>query len=185
MKATRLTYRYAKSLLKLVIDKNCLDTTLTDMHHILNVCVNSKDLSMLLKSPIIKTDKKKFILSKIFSENISNLTMTFLNIITNKKREMFLEGIAQSFITLYKEYKNIETVALTSASPLDDNTKNQIVSYVKNLGKSDVEMTENIDKEIIGGIIIKMGDKQLDASVKRHIKELRKTFNTNLYIKDY
>ena len=185
MKATRLSSRYAKSLLSLVITQNSLETTLTDMNHIVNMCSKNKDLSLLLKSPIVKTDKKTSILSEIFSGLISGLTMDFIHIITSKKREMYLEGIAQSFISLYKTHKNIETVTLTTAHPIDESIKNEILTYVQKNGKPDVELTEVIDEDIIGGMVVKMGDKQLDASVKRNIKELKKTFNKNLYIKDF
>ena len=98
---------------------------------------------------------------------------------------MYLEGIAESFISLYKYTNNIETVTLTTAPPIDENTKSEILSFIKKKGKSDVELTEIIDEDILGGMIVKIGDKQLDASVIRDIKELKKTFNKNLYIKDF
>ena len=63
--------------------------------------------------------------------------------------------------------------------------KSEILSYIKKNGKSDVELTEIINEDILGGMIVKIGDKQLDASVIRDIKELKKTFNKNLYIKDF
>lgn len=185
MKATRLSSRYAKSLLSLVVEQNKLEDTLSDMKHIVSVCSENKDLSLLLKSPIVKTDKKISILSEIFSKSVSDVTMSFVQIVTSKKREMYLEGIAESFISLYKVYNNIETVTLTTAAPIDENTKSEILSYIKKNGKTDVELTEIIDEDILGGMIVKMGDKQLDASVIRDIKELKKTFNKNLYIKDF
>ena len=185
MKATRLSSRYAKSLLSLVVEQNKLEDTLSDMKRIVSVCSENKDLSLLLKSPIVKTDKKMSILSEIFSKSVSDVTMSFIYIITSKKREMYLEGIAESFISLYKVHNNIETVTLTTAVPIDENTKSEILSYIKKHGKTDVELTETIDEDILGGMILKMGDKQLDASVIRDIKELKKTFNKNLYIKDF
>ena len=185
MKATRLSSRYAKSLLSLVVEQNKLEDTLSDMKHIVSVCSENKDLTLLLKSPIVKTDKKMSILSEIFSKSVSDVTMSFIHIITSKKREMYLEGIAESFISLYKVHNNIESVTLTTAVPIDENTKSEILSYIKKNGKTDVELTEIIDEDILGGMIVKMGDKQLDASVIRDIKELKKTFNKNLYIKDF
>ena len=185
MKATRLTSRYAKSLLNLVIENNSLEKTLEDMKLILAVCSENRDLTLLLKSPVVKSDKKLSILSDVFSKSITDLTMTFINIITSKKREKFLEGIAESFISLYRAHKNIETVTLTTACTIDENTKSEILKYIKKNGKSEVELTEVINVDIIGGLIIRMGDKQLDASVSKNIKELKKSFNKNLYIKDF
>ena len=185
MKATRLTSRYAKSLLTLVIENNSLEKTLEDMKLILAVCSENRDLTLLLKSPVVKSDKKLSILSDVFSKSITDLTMTFINIITSKKREKFLEGIAESFISLYRAHKNIETVTLTTACTIDENTKSEILKYIKKNGKSEVELTEVINEDIIGGLIIRIGDKQLDASVSKNIKELKKSFNKNLYIKDF
>ena len=185
MKSTRLSSRYAKSLLNLVVEKNKLEETLNDMKYIVGLCSNNKDLVLMLKSPIIKTDKKISILSEIFSKNISETTMAFINIITNKKREMHLEAIAISFINLYKSHKNIKTVSITTAVPVGDQTKSEIMSYIKKTGGDEVELTEIVNEDIIGGVIIKMEDKQLDASVTRKIKKLKKTFNKNLYIKDF
>jgi len=185
MKSIRLSSRYAKSLLLLVAEQDTLEVTLSDMKHIVDVCSENKDLLLLLKSPIVKTDKKISILTEIFSKSVSDITMAFIQIITTKKREMYLEGIAESFISLYKSHKNIETVILTTANPIDDITQSKILDYVKKNGKSDVELVEIIDENIIGGMVVKIGDKQLDASVIRDIKELKKTFNKNLYIKDF
>ena len=111
--------------------------------------------------------------------------MNFINIITSKKREMHLEGIAESFISLYKTYSNIETVTLTTSHPIDEKTKFEVLEFVKKNGKQNIEMKQVINEELFGGMIIKMGDKQLDASVSRNIKKLKKSFNKNLYIKDF
>jgi F-type H+-transporting ATPase subunit delta len=185
MKETRLASRYAKSLLSLSIEQNILSKTFSDMKHIQNICSENKDLVLLLKSPIIKTDKKLSILSEVFSSFVSEITMTFINIITSKKRERYLEGIAESFISLYKTHNDIETVTLTTSHPINEKTKLEILDFVKKNGKQKVEITQVIDEELLGGMIIRMGDKQLDASVSRNIKKLKKSFNKNLYIKDF
>ena len=102
-----------------MVEQNKTEDTLSDMKHIISVCSENKDLSLLLKSPIVKTDKKISILSEIFSKSVSDVTMSFIHIITSKKREMYLEGkIAESFISLYKVHNNIETVTLTTAVQL-------------------------------------------------------------------
>ncbi|MDG1718290.1 MAG: ATP synthase F1 subunit delta [Flavobacteriales bacterium] len=185
MKATRLTSRYAKSLLSLSIEQNSLDKLLSDMNYIKNICSENKDLVLLLKSPVVKTDKKLSILSEIFSSFVSEITMTFINIITFKKREKYLEGIAESFISLYKIHNNIETVTLTTSHPVDEKTKCEVLDFVKKNGQQNVEITQEIDEELLGGMIIRIGDKQLDASVSRDIKKLKKLFNKNLYIKEF
>ena len=185
MRQSRVTNRYAKALLDLAVEQNNLSTCYKDMLMLSSACKENKELELLLKSPIVKTDKKLAILKQLFEDKLDNLSMSFVNIITTKKREALLADIATSFIYLYKAHNKIEAATVTTANPLDEQLKAQVIDFIKNYGQQDVELTEIVDENIIGGAIIRMGDKQLDASISRTIKELKQTFNKNLYIKDF
>ena len=185
MKQSRVTIRYAKALLQLAIEQNTLEQSYNDMVLLDVVCTESKELSLLLKSPIVKTDQKLNILKEIFASKLGEVSMAFVNIITTKKRESLLAFIASSFITLYKAHNNIATATVTTAAPLDEALKADVINFIKKHGEANVELTEKVDEKIIGGAIIRMGDKQLDASVSKAISELRQTFNKNLYIQDF
>ena len=185
MKQSRVTIRYAKALFQLVIEQDILEQSYRDMVLLDNACTESKELSLLLKSPIVKTDKKLKILEEIFGSKISKVTMSFINIITTKKREGLLALIASSFITLYKAHNKIETATVITATPLDEGLKVEVINFIKKHGDDNVELTEKVDSTIIGGAIIRMGDKQLDASVSKAISKLRQIFNKNLYIQDF
>ena len=111
MRQSRVTIRYAKALFQLVIEQDTLEQSYNDMVLLDGVCAESKELSLLLKSPIVKTDKKLKILEEIFGSKISKVTMSFINIITTKKRESLLMLIACSFITLYKTHNKITKTA--------------------------------------------------------------------------
>jgi len=185
MNQERVSIRYAKALLKLAIDENVLDLTFDDMRTLKKTCEKNKDLMLLLKSPIIKTDKKTKILTQIFEGLLSKTTLTFLQILTTKKREKIIVSVAKSFIRLYKEYNQIETVSVTTAVPIDDLTKKEIINKIKTKTGKKLEINEFVDKKILGGIIIKIGDQQLDSSVYSMISKLKQKFNKNLYIQDY
>jgi F-type H+-transporting ATPase subunit delta len=185
MKQSRVTIRYAKALFQLVIEQDTLEQSYRDMVLLHAVCAESKELSLLLKSPIVKTDKKLKILEDIFGSKIGKVTMSFINIITTKKRERLLALIASSFITLYKAHNKIETATVITADSLDEVLKSEVINFIKKHGEDNVELTEKVDSTIIGGAIIRMGDKQLDASVSKAIFELRQIFNKNLYIQDF
>ncbi len=184
MRNTRVTLRYAKSLLALAEEQNQLDVCKSDMETIVVACNDSRELSLLLKSPVVKTDKKLAILNEVFT-GLSQLSMAFINIITSKKREVLLEEIAERFLTVYKTHQGVETAVVTTATPLDEEMRASILSFVKQQGAGQVELTEKVDEKLIGGAIIRIGDKQLDASVIRQINDLKQTFNKNLYIKDF
>ena len=185
MKQTQATLRYAKSLFSLAIEQDILEKCKEDMQFVADTCASSKDLSLLLKSPIIKIDQKLSIFKEIFYNKMSEVSVSFVNIITSKKRESILEGIANSFITLYRAHKNIESATVTTAFPLDETLKKEVINFIKTHGETEVDLTEKVNEKIIGGAIIRMGDKQLDASVRKSIAGLKQIFSTNLYIKDF
>ena len=140
---------------------------------------------MLLKSPIIKTDKKIIIIEEVFSNKLSELTNGFIKIITSKKREAILDSVAKSFISLYKEKKNIISAKLVTATEIDNETREEVLDFIKKKGHKNVDLQEKIDKSIIGGAIINIGNKQIDASVSNKINEMKQNFSVNLYEQNY
>jgi len=167
------------------IEKNITDKILEDMQIVYKVCIENKDFRLLLNSPIIKTEKKLTVINKIFGDKLNELTTTFISIITNKKRELYLEGISQQFIKQYKSYKNIEEASVTTAFQIDEEIRKEILSFISKHTKNEIELQEKIDDSLIGGAVIKIGDKQLDTSISKTIKQLEQQFNKNLYIQDY
>ena len=185
MNQSRVTIRYAKALFQLAVEENKLEQSYSDIVLIDKLCAENNELSLLLKSPIIKTDKKVKILKEIFGSKINKISMSFINIITTKKRESLLALIAGSFIVLYKAHKKIETATVISATPLDESLRVEVINFIKKHSNKNVELAQKVDKTIIGGSIISMGDRQLDTSVSKSISELRKRFNKNLYLQDF
>ena len=184
MKNTRVALRYAKSLFCLADEQQKLDHCRLDMDILIATCESSRELVLLLKSPIVKTDKKQAILGEIFSK-LSSLSQHFIRVVTNKKREYLLKEIAEAFLFLYKERKEIRSAVVTTAAPLDEELRKDVLSFIKKQGEGEIELDERVDENLIGGAIIRLGDKQLDASVLRQINDLKQIFNKNLYIQDF
>ena len=180
MKAIKLSNRYAKSLADIALKNNAMDATLQDMNLVLEACKSISELRQLLRSPIIKTKKKIKIIQEIFSKRISATTLNFIEMITVKKREAFLQTIAESFIMIYKRINQIETVTVTSVNPLEQDYKERLIAEVKKTGCKKVELIEKTSSDLIGGVIIKYGDKQIDASIKNKINRLKKTLSKNI-----
>ena len=183
MKKTRVTSRYAKSLIELAKKENKLELCKTNMTNVVKTCQSSRELMLLLNSPVVKTDKKLAILTQVFSA-CDPLVLKFINLITKKKRESLLFDIAQGVLALYKIEQGIESATLTTASELNQNTRQQVLDFIKKQGVNKVELKEYVDKSIIGGAILTLGDKQLDVSVARQIKDLKKSFNKTHYLKN-
>jgi len=98
-------------------------------------------------------------------------------LLTKKRRESYLENIAEEFISQYKDQKHIVSATVTTAIPLDETARKNITEVLKKWYKTEIELIEKVDPKIIGGFIITVGSKQLDMSVHHQLAELRKDFN--------
>lgn len=185
MNESKLSRRYAKSLIDLATERNEIDAVFNDMQLIHSAIQGSRDLAMFLKNPIINTDKKQNVIAALFSQKVSAITFSFLKIITSKKRESYLDGIVRSFIEMYRDSKGITSAQVFTPVKLDEKLKSEILAYLAAETKRKIEMTETIDPSIIGGFILRWDDKQVDASVSRKLRLLRMDFSENLYLKDY
>ncbi|MBA4054711.1 MAG: ATP synthase F1 subunit delta, partial [Marivirga sp.] len=117
---------------------------------------------------------------------VNPLTMAIFDILTRKNREPLLPGIAKEFHTAYNIYKGIGKAFVTTAVPLDSQLRTEFENIVKRLSEKDkVELTEKIDKEMIGGFILNVGDRQIDASMKNKLQALKVKFSHNPYIKEF
>jgi F-type H+-transporting ATPase subunit delta len=182
---SRAAIRYAKALLDLSLEKGEIEKVYADMQLIHKICKDSKDLQLLLESPVVKTDKKQDILKAIFTDKVNKLTMSFLLILTAKKREGILKDVAASFIEKYYEHKNILRTVIRSVSGVSDTVKSKVKALVKATYNSEVEIVEEYDAKLIGGFILKVGDKQIDTSVKAKLEKLRRNFSDNPYIPEF
>ena len=179
MQGTRVASRYAKAFIELAIEQGLLEQACNDMKYILQVCKIEHELVVFLKSPVVKTDKKLAVLKELFSGKLNKLTETYIQLITSKKREVYLVEIAQEFLEQYKTKKNILTAVVTSASGLDDTARKALINLVKGNGTNEVVLQEKVDKDIIGGFIIRVGDRQVDASISRKLSLLQREFMKN------
>jgi F-type H+-transporting ATPase subunit delta len=185
MTESRVSHRYAKSLIDLSLEKGQLEQVREDMQLVLSTIRENRDLEIMLKSPVIKTDKKQEILKAIFGGKIGVLSTAFTDIITRKRRESDLASIAEAFLSQYKKHKQILTAVITSASGLDEKLRAEVMRIVKGATSSEVELVEKVDKNLIGGFVLRVGDKQVDASILRQINNLERNFSENPYVKEF
>ncbi|HMT74999.1 MAG TPA: ATP synthase F1 subunit delta [Chitinophagaceae bacterium] len=183
MRNPRLASRYAKSLLDLSAERNQLEQAFADMQWLKAVCQGNRDFVNVLRSPIIRNDSKKKIIEAVTKGKISELTGSFITLLITKNREASLPEIVGAFIAAYKEHKNIRTVKLTTATPVSDALKNEIVSEIKKTGGfPNVELEQHVDENIIGGYVLQVGDKLVDASIAYDLKNVARQFENNDFI---
>ncbi|OWY24267.1 ATP synthase F1 subunit delta [Sphingobacteriales bacterium UPWRP_1] len=185
MSATRLAHRYAKSLLDLAIQNQQVEKIYDDMLEF-DQALQSRDLLLLLKSPIIKSDKKLAVVKAVFKDHFEPITTAFINLVIRKHREFYLPEVVDEFIAQYKELKQIATATLVTPVPAND----QILAKVKSIvleqtGMKEVEITATIDQSLLGGFVLTFGDKQFDCSLANKLYNMRKSFEENKYIRQF
>lgn len=182
----RAASRYVRSLLGLAQEQGVLDEVHKDMQLIDKTCKESHDLVSLLRSPIIKHDKKKAVLVKIFEGKMNKLTMAIIDIVTAKNREAILPAIAHEFHNAYNEFKGIQKATISTTFPLDQELRTEIENIIKKLSdKKVIELEEKVDKDLIGGFILNVGDKQIDASLSSKLRALKLSFKENPFVREY
>lgn len=173
MSVTKVAYRYAQALIDLASEKESVEEVYADMNQVSGVCAESRDFRALLKSPVITGAKKQEIFNAIFKNKVSEMVLGFMNLIAKNSRENLLPEIAEGYIQLYKNRNNIHEVYVTSATALEQSTKDMIVERIKAEIEGTVELYETVDADLIGGIIVRMEDKQIDASISSQLADLK------------
>ncbi|MFC2098875.1 ATP synthase F1 subunit delta [Bacteroidota bacterium] len=174
MSVGKIAVRYAKALFQSAKDKNILDQVREDMEALLDAVSGIPDIMRLLESPIIDTAKKTEVLTEIFKPGMNSLSLDFIRMVAGKKREEYLPGMARYFIEIYKEEKGIQVATISSAVRLDNQNSEQIRQMIQAAFKSEIELEEEIKEDLIGGFILRVENKQLDASVKGKLARIKK-----------
>ena len=182
MSEFKVASRYAKSLLDLSREQGQLERVKSDMEYFAKICEINKDFIMLLKSPIVPTDKKHKVIEKIFKQYVSPLTFSIFEITIRKKREDILYAVSKEFISQYNSMCNIKIAFAITPCELSEDLKNKITSIAQKLTQSKIILSIKINPKIIGGLILRVDDLQLDLSVLSHLNRMRTSFTSDSYI---
>ena len=183
MQNPRLAAIYAKSLADVAVEKDSFYKVYGDMQYIKNVCEASSEFVLLLKSPVAPADKKQRIFTEITKGKISDLTAAFVTLLIKKGREKYLPDIVNAFITEYNKRNGINIVKVTTAVPLSEDAKQNILQKLKTeAGFDKVELETLIKECLIGGFVLEYNNNLIDASIARDLKDIKKQFQQNVYI---
>ncbi|WP_293301406.1 ATP synthase F1 subunit delta [Pedobacter sp. UBA4863] len=169
--------RYAKSLLDLSKEQNAVEEVKNDMVFFEKIVGDNSELEAILNNPIVPLDKKQGILEGIFGSKVHTISNSFFQLVVKKGRSSILFDTAKQFVQQYNAIKGIVTAEVTSASVLTDANRAEVIALVKKeLGASEVVVKEKVNTDLIGGFILKVGDKQFDASIASGLTKLKKEF---------
>lgn len=176
--SSRAAIRYAKALLEQAKEADIQDVIFGNMRSVYDTIQGSRELQVALQSPVIKTEDKKNILEKIFVDQ-DKLTTSLINVLAVNKRSDILGQVSKSYIDLYKAQKGIIDATVITAIPLSEAMEEKVMAKVKELtGSESVTLKNEVDVDILGGFILRVGDIQYDASIRNQFENLKKQFTT-------
>jgi F-type H+-transporting ATPase subunit delta len=182
MIGSRAAIRYAKAVLNLSLDLKKADTINDDMQLMALTVDENNELQLLLNSPVIKSEAKKSALVAVFDKKIDKTSLGLINLLVENKRLPLLSEVAKQYTLLYDEYKGSQMAEVTTAIPLTDELEEKVLTKVKEITGKKVSLENIIDPTIIGGFILRVGDKQFDASILGKMNNLRRTFENDTYV---
>jgi F-type H+-transporting ATPase subunit delta len=180
MKGTRVASRYAKSLFLQAKSEGLLEKIKVDAELLLQYCRERSFRSFLI-SPVIKAVKKEEIFTNLFNGVVAAQTLDFLKFLAHHRRENLLPEICQAFLRVYNTDKGITEVSLVTAISMNDEMEKQVAKLLSGIVKGEVKMEQTDNPAIIGGFILKIGDRMIDASVSSQLAQARINLSKNVY----
>ncbi|WP_312763615.1 ATP synthase F1 subunit delta [Epilithonimonas sp.] len=178
MLTSKVAKRYAQGLLDFTQESGNTESVFNEMKDIVKIMSQSKDLNQFFSTPIIDARKKEAIALEIFKD-FSPVAKNIIRLIIKQGRESQLKGIAQEFINKVEDIKGTQRISLTSASKLSEQNIQKIIADSKMVNVTNYDLETIIKPEIIGGYILRVGDQQIDASVRTQLNNIKKEFQLN------
>lgn len=175
MSQARVAIRYAKALLELAVEQGVADIVETDMRTLSKAIDEVDGLKNMLRSPVVSSERKENALESL-SLGINPLSRDMVHLLLKNKRIEMIQEVALSFRSLYQKLKEQDVAYVTSAVPITDELKDKILQKVMRLTGNQIVLKNIIDKSIIGGFILRVGDIQYNASIANTLGSIKREF---------
>jgi len=176
MAGTRAAIRYAKAILDIAQENNNAANVNADMLAVTAAVKENKELKDFLSNPVIKGEVKLAATLEVFA-SFQNETKRLLQLLHENRRFEILEAIASQYNALYNEFMNVDTAVVTTAVPMDASLEKLVLEKVATFSNKTITLENIVDPTIIGGFILRIGDKQYNASVTNRLQQLKREFS--------
>lgn len=166
---------YSEAFFELCAEADCIDTAFEELGEVSELIFSeeNRDYARLLASPLIKDDDKRKSLESVFGGRVSDLTLDFLSVLSKNGRIMFLPAVYSEFKKLYYKKNNIMEVTAVTSQKMSAGLREKLVKKLEQTSKNKVILIERLDPSILGGIILKYQDTEIDASVASGLDRIK------------
>lgn len=168
-----IAQKYSLALFELAKSQNKLLDYKSELEVVLDVFKSYRDLRRFFYHPRVLPEDKKKVIMEVFSTEVSPHIGNFLKLLVDKRREFYLELIIKEFIKMVNDAEDILEVEVISAVALSDKLKNKLKSRLDKILDNKIIIDEKVDPSIIGGLVLKIGDRVIDGSIKHDLDSLR------------
>jgi F-type H+-transporting ATPase subunit delta len=170
-----LSGRYATALFELASESKALDAVGGDLTRLSALIDGSADLARLVRSPVFSRDEQGKAIAAILDRlGVDQLTKNFIGLLAQKRRLFVLPGIVRDFETLLANQRGQMSAEVVSAQPLKPEQRTALAGTLKDALKRDVRIAERVDPTLLGGLIVKVGSRQIDSSLKSKLVRLER-----------
>ena len=179
MLTSKVAKRYAQGLLDFTNESGQTNAVFSEMKDVVKLMAESKDLNKFFLTPYIDSKKKTEVASQIF-KSLSPVSQNLITLVIKHGRENQLRNIAQEFINKVEDINGVQRITLTTATQISKENMEQILRSTNLVNQSATfDLKVNVNPEILGGYILRVGDQQVDASVKSKLNNIKKDFHLN------
>lgn len=169
---------YAQALMSLAQQNNLTDQFGDIFRSLSSLLSESQEFKDFVLNPVVKGEDKKAVLKKVLGSDASPYLVNFMMLLVDKRRIVFLEPIVEQYLNLLRKLNQTVLAEVTSATELSESQKQDVVEKVKAIAEArDVELKTSVDPDLIGGVIIKVGSKVIDASIRGQLRRISISLN--------
>jgi F-type H+-transporting ATPase subunit delta len=178
MLTSKVAKRYAQGLLDFTNESGQTATVFSEMKDVVKLMSQSVDLNKFFLTPYIDAKKKTEVANEIF-KGLSLSSQNLIRLVIKQGRENQLKNIAQEFINKVEDINGVQRITLTTATELSKENIDQILKSTNLVNGSNFDLKVNVNPKLLGGYILRVGDQQIDASVKNKLNQVKKDFQLN------
>jgi len=168
-----ITTPYAEAFLQVSSSKKEVDKVVRQAKDILVIWNESSEFSEAMASPVLEVDSKKAVLEKLFAGKVTASFLNLLKLLADRQRIGYLGAVLERLLELYREQRNIALATVTSASALNEDQQADLLKKIQSIaGTDNLELNLNIDPSLIGGFVVNVGSKVIDASLAGQVRRL-------------
>lgn len=168
-----VTRRYASALFQIALAQQRLDAVEADLAGLDATLRTAPQFTRVLRAPTISRARKHELLDRAFADRVQPITLRLLHLLVDKRREEIVGSLHGEFQRLLADYRNQMAAEVTTAIPLDDALRRQLRGTLEQRTGKRIELRERVDPEILGGVVVRLGDTVLDGSIRAQLRRLR------------